>query len=66
MRFLAVIGQSGSGKSSLALAGLVPALRRGELGGGQAWKVEICRPGSDPIENLARRLVGFGRRRAEA
>ena len=59
-RFLAVIGQSGSGKSSLALAGLVPALRRGELGGGLPWKVEICRPGSDPIENLARRLVGFG------
>ncbi len=32
MRFLAVIGQSGSGKSSLALAGLVPAM--------SAWRVE--------------------------
>jgi hypothetical protein len=31
-RFLAVVGPSGSGKSSVVKAGLVPALRRGEIG----------------------------------
>jgi tetratricopeptide (TPR) repeat protein len=56
-RFLAIIGPSGSGKSSLALAGLVPALRRGELGDGTPWPVVICRPGYDPLESLAVRLA---------
>jgi hypothetical protein len=36
-RFLAILGPSGSGKSSLALAGLVPALRRGGLEGSADW-----------------------------
>jgi len=58
-RFLAVIGPSGSGKSSLALAGLVPALKRGEIGG-VAWPVMICRPGYQPLESLAKRLTGLG------
>jgi len=38
-RFLAVVGTSGSGKSSLVRAGLVPALRGGFLvGAGSRWR----------------------------
>jgi energy-coupling factor transporter ATP-binding protein EcfA2 len=52
-RFLAIIGPSGSGKSSLARAGLVAALKRGEIEGSDQWPVIICRPGPDPLESLA-------------
>src|SRR5690606_7888265 len=38
-RLLAVVGASGSGKSSLVRAGLVPALRRGALAGSSAWPI---------------------------
>ena len=41
-RLLAVVGTSGSGKSSLVRAGLVPALQRGFLAGATSrWKVAI-------------------------
>jgi WD40 repeat protein len=56
-RFLAVVGLSGSGKSSLVRAGLLPALRRGHLtGAGSQWRVAVMRPGSDPLGALARVL----------
>src|SRR5215831_9624125 len=56
-RFLAVVGTSGSGKSSLARAGLLPALYGGFMAGaGSAWSVAIMRPGNDPIGNLAHAL----------
>lgn len=56
-RFLAVVGTSGSGKSSLIRAGLVPALHRGAMvGAGANWEVVFTRPGSTPLENLARSL----------
>jgi WD40 repeat protein len=58
-RFLAVIGPSGSGKSSLALGGLVPALRAGKLDGSSEWPVVVFRPGYDPIESLAVALSGL-------
>ena len=51
-RFLAILGPSGSGKSSLALAGLVPALRAGKIEGSAIGPVVILRPGYDPFENL--------------
>ena len=51
-RFLALIGASGSGKSSLALAGLIPALRCGELPESQDWPQVRCRPGPRPWESL--------------
>jgi diguanylate cyclase (GGDEF)-like protein/PAS domain S-box-containing protein len=56
-RFLAIIGASGSGKSSLARAGLIPALQRGELEGSEQWPVVICKPGPNPLESLAVALV---------
>jgi len=57
-RFLAVIGPSGSGKSSLARAGLVAALKRGGIEGSEAWPIVICRPGPNPLESLAVAMAG--------
>jgi hypothetical protein len=52
-RFLAIVGSSGSGKSSVARAGLVAALKRDAIPSSSRWPVAICRPGPDPIESLA-------------
>jgi len=53
-RFLAVVGTSGSGKSSLVNCGLRPALRRGVMAGaGSAWRMAQFRPGGDPIRSMA-------------
>ena len=52
-RFLAIVGASGSGKSSLARAGLVAALNNGAIDGSASWPVVICRPGPNPLESLA-------------
>jgi tetratricopeptide (TPR) repeat protein len=52
-RFLAVVGASGSGKSSLARAGLVAALKHDGVPSSSRWPIAISRPGSDPLENLA-------------
>jgi tetratricopeptide (TPR) repeat protein len=59
-RFLAIVGASGSGKSSLARAGLLARLKQGALEGSAAWPVAICRPGRDPLESLARALASAG------
>lgn len=56
-RFLAVIGPSGSGKSSLVRAGLLPALALGSLGSGSDWRVAVLRPGERPVESLAAALL---------
>jgi hypothetical protein len=52
---IAVIGRSGSGKSSIVFAGLLPALRqeRGLLGQ-FVWKVVDLRPYDEPLHQLAR------------
>jgi WD40 repeat protein len=60
-RFLAVVGASGSGKSSLVRAGLLPALLGGFMTrAGSDWRIAILRPGHDPIGNLARALQDAG------
>ena len=60
-RFLAVVGTSGSGKSSLVRAGLLPALRGGMMAGaGAGWRIAVTRPGHDPVGNLARALAEDG------
>ncbi|MCL4248342.1 MAG: protein kinase [Anaerolineae bacterium] len=51
-RFLAVIGPSGSGKSSVVKAGLVPALRRGDLPGAERWFIVEMIPGVHPLDEL--------------
>ena len=56
---VAVVGSSGSGKSSLVCAGLIPALRSGRvLEGSDNWLIlPTMLPGSNPLENLARTLL---------
>ena len=56
-RFLAIVGVSGSGKSSLVRAGLLPSLYSGFLADASShWRVAIMRPGDAPIRNLAAAL----------
>ena len=60
-RFLAVVGTSGSGKSSLVNCGLRPALRQGLMArAGAAWRMAQLRPGTDPIGAAARALAQDG------
>jgi energy-coupling factor transporter ATP-binding protein EcfA2 len=56
--FLAVLGSSGSGKSSLVLSGLLPDIRadRLKLAEGQDMQFAIFRPGRNPFANLASAL----------
>ncbi len=62
--FLAVVGTSGSGKSSLVRAGLIPALQSGYMHGESAnWKIILLRPGDGPLQKLARGInMAFGER----
>lgn len=56
-RFLAVVGPSGSGKSSVVKAGLIPALRQGRLPGSERWFVIEMLPGTHPLEELEAALL---------
>ena len=62
--FTAVVGASGSGKSSLVRAGVLPMLRQ------DGWREVVAKPGAAPIAGLATRLAelggGSGDRLAEA
>jgi WD40 repeat protein/class 3 adenylate cyclase/energy-coupling factor transporter ATP-binding protein EcfA2 len=49
-RFLAIVGASGSGKSSVVRAGLIPGLKRSQPG---RWDAHIITPSSRPLESLA-------------
>jgi hypothetical protein len=56
-----VVGTSGSGKSSLVRAGLLPALLGGTLReAGAKWHVVLFRPGADPISSLAHAMLDAG------
>ncbi|MDX6677184.1 MAG: hypothetical protein QOE31_1236, partial [Solirubrobacteraceae bacterium] len=50
---LGIVGPSGSGKSSLLRAGLLPALAGGVLPGSRDWPQVLFRPGAHPLEELA-------------
>jgi AAA ATPase domain len=61
-RFLAVVGSSGSGKSSLVRAGLLPRLMDGAIDGSQHWPVLISTPGAsgdNPLLAFASELKGM-------
>lgn len=58
-RFLAIVGSSGCGKSSLIKAGVIPSLLKNKPGNfAKNWKLSVFRPSDDPIGNLARSLAG--------
>lgn len=56
-RFLTVVGPSGSGKSSLVRAGLIPALWDGRLPGSEGWFVVEFTPGARPLDELEVGLI---------
>ncbi len=60
---IAVVGPSGSGKSSLLRAGLVPTVGRGALGvvGSVAWPFVLVTPGEAPLQRLATVLAAVTR-----
>jgi WD40 repeat protein/tRNA A-37 threonylcarbamoyl transferase component Bud32 len=55
--FLGIVGPSGSGKSSVLRAGLLPALAGGVLPGSGGWRRLLLRPGERPLDELRRVLV---------
>jgi len=55
-RFLAIVGASGSGKSSLARAGLIPRLK--SMPNAEAWQIfPVVSAGSNPLETLVLRFA---------
>ena len=54
---LGIVGPSGSGKSSVLRAGLLPALAGGVLPSSESWRRLLLRPGEHPMEELRRVLV---------
>ena len=52
-RLVLVVGGSGTGKSSVVRAGLLPRVRRGDVPGSQRWFVTTMLPGSSPFKELA-------------
>ncbi len=60
-RFLALVGASGSGKSSILRAGLIPALKTGQMladgslppDGSPEWPIFVITPGARPLKSLA-------------
>ncbi len=55
MRFLAVVGASGSGKSSLVRAGIIPSVRWNKRT--IDWQIHIFTPTAHPLESLATSLI---------
>jgi len=65
--FLAVVGASGSGKSSVVHAGLVSQLKQGkQLPGSEQWWVKSLRPGANPLQALSWLMVDAGTERERA
>ncbi|MCC5932555.1 MAG: hypothetical protein JJU28_25140 [Cyclobacteriaceae bacterium] len=57
-RFTAVLGASGSGKSSIMYCGVIPVLYGGMItSAGSDWTVLVTRPGISPIDNLCQTLL---------
>jgi DNA-binding SARP family transcriptional activator/WD40 repeat protein/tRNA A37 threonylcarbamoyladenosine biosynthesis protein TsaE len=65
-RMVAVVGASGSGKSSLVRAGLLAGLAAGRLPGSETWPTTVMRPGDHPVRELASSALGMVGRVPEA
>ncbi len=52
-----LVGPSGSGKSSLALAGVAPAIEDGVLGGGLVFRTAVLEPHTHPLRSLSMALA---------
>jgi hypothetical protein len=60
-KLVTICGESGTGKSSLIHAGILPKLRKGFMGqSGKDWVICDFRPGISPIENLSYALSESG------
>ncbi|MBD2207612.1 pentapeptide repeat-containing protein [Calothrix sp. FACHB-1219] len=59
--FLAILGASGSGKSSVVRAGLLYQIQLGRrLSGSENWSIKIFRPGEHPLQSLALAFLDSG------
>jgi energy-coupling factor transporter ATP-binding protein EcfA2 len=58
-RFVAIIGASGSGKSSLAMSGIIPALLKENAEGKKSWSYLVFRPELNPVDNLAAEIAAL-------
>ena len=56
-RLVAVVGPSGSGKSSVVKAGVLPTLRSGSIAGSDTWFFSEMIPGTRPFEELEAALL---------
>ena len=64
-RFLAIVGPSGSGKSSLVKAGLLPALLQGKLNDNDKWYVVDMQPNDHPLDRIEVALQRVANEQAE-
>ena len=51
-RLIALVGPSGSGKSSVVAAGLIPRLRAGAIAGSDQWRIATIVPGANPLHDV--------------
>ena len=58
-RFVALVGPSGSGKSSVVRAGVIPALRHGAAVDSERWFIVTMTPGRRPFESLAEAMLAI-------
>jgi DNA-binding SARP family transcriptional activator len=65
-RLLAIVGPSGSGKSSVVRAGLLPAVRASAAADESTWRIATMVPGTAPFRELAAALAESGHRAAPA
>ena len=65
-QLVVVHGDSGSGKSSLIRAGVLPRLRQEQARGGARWRTVSAMPRGGPLRNLARALAALDGRADDA
>ncbi|HEX5039015.1 MAG TPA: BTAD domain-containing putative transcriptional regulator, partial [Candidatus Limnocylindria bacterium] len=66
-RLIALVGPSGSGKSSAIAAGMIPRLRDGAIAGSERWTIAVMVPGANPLSEMKAAIsVAAGRPRGLA